>query len=73
VLQATDLCGNSANAAESDCLDTTAPVIIAATQQRRIWHRWTLIVPTATDNSGTNTITIVSTVTNTAGHCGATF
>src|SRR5258707_9804119 len=29
--------------------------------------------PPATDNSGTNTITIVSTVTNTAGHCGCAF
>src|SRR5256886_17363007 len=31
---------------------------------------WTLDAPTATDNSGTATITILNTVTNTAGHCG---
>src|SRR5206468_7260109 len=34
---------------------------------------WTFDGPTATDNSGSNTITIVSTVTNTSGHCGTTF
>src|SRR5258707_5685788 len=34
---------------------------------------WTFDAPTATDTGGTNTITIVSTVTNTAGHCGTSF
>src|SRR5205085_5766199 len=34
---------------------------------------WTFDAPTATDNSGTAIITILSTVTNTAGHCGNTF
>src|SRR5258707_5192484 len=33
----------------------------------------TLVLPPTTNNSGTNTITIVSAVTNTAGHCGNTF
>src|SRR5207302_2004118 len=34
---------------------------------------WSFDAPTATDNSGTATITILSTVTNTTGHCGTTF
>src|SRR5260221_1189237 len=34
---------------------------------------WTFDAPTATDNSGSNTITILSTVTNVVGHCGSTF
>src|SRR5438034_9285571 len=34
---------------------------------------WSFDPPTATDNSGSNTISIVDTVTNTAGHCGSTF
>src|SRR5260221_354683 len=34
---------------------------------------WTFDAPTATDNSGSATITIFSTVTNVTGHCGSTF
>src|SRR5260370_3944351 len=35
---------------------------------------WSFDAPTATDNGGTNlAITVVSTVTNTTGHCGNTF
>src|SRR5258707_11050060 len=39
----------------------------------RVGTPWTFDAPTATDNSGQVTITILSTVTNTAGHCGNTF
>src|SRR5439155_887502 len=35
---------------------------------------WTFDAPSATDNSGSNpTMTVVSTVTNTASHCGNAF
>src|SRR5204863_3748302 len=34
---------------------------------------WTFDPPSATDNGGSNTITVVSTVTNYAGHCTNTF
>src|SRR4029078_2927504 len=34
---------------------------------------WTFDAPTATDNSGNAVITVLSTVTNTASHCGNTF
>src|SRR5207247_1192056 len=34
---------------------------------------WTFDAPSANDGCGSNTITVVSTVTNTAGHCGTTF
>ena len=56
-------------------MDTTAPVITcpstAKTVQRGV--AWTFDAPTATDNSGSNTISILSTVTNLTGHCGNTF
>jgi len=60
---------------EVTVVDTTAPVITCSNTTKTVefWHRLDLRCSTATDNTGTNTITIVSTVTNTAGHCGTTF
>src|SRR6266404_2736461 len=76
IWQATDACGNSASCSQKvTVVDTTAPVIACSNTNKTIelGAVWTFDAPTATDNSGTNTITIVSTVTNTAGHCGTTF
>src|SRR5205085_8998295 len=57
-------------------VDTTAPVMDCASSTNKtvqLGSAWTFDPPTATDNSGTATITILSTVTNTADHCGNTF
>src|ERR1041385_5115494 len=56
-------------------VDTTAPVITCTSTNKTVEQgtAWTFDAPTATDNSGNATITILSTVTNTTGHCGTTF
>src|SRR5260370_22649151 len=74
--QATDACGNSASCSQKvTVVDTTFSFNASTTTKK-----YTLsgpaapsIPPTATDNSGSNIITVVSTVTNTASHCGNTF
>jgi len=73
---ATDACSNSASCSQKvTVVDTTAPVITCSNTNKTVelGAPWTFDVPTATDNSGTNIIIIVSTVTNTASHCGTTF
>src|SRR5262249_58816001 len=73
--QATDACGNSASCSQKVTVaDTTAPVILCSNTNKTIelGAAWTFDAPTATDNSGNAAITIVSTVTNTTGHCGTT-
>src|SRR5213078_1560196 len=56
-------------------VDTTAPVIMCSSTNKTLEQgaAWTFDAPTATDNSGSATITILSTVTNVIGHCGRTF
>jgi len=75
--QATDACSNSARCSQTvTVVDTTAPVMDCTSSTNKtvqLGTAWTFDLPTATDNSGTATITILSTVTNTAGHCGNTF
>ncbi|MBI3852180.1 MAG: HYR domain-containing protein, partial [Verrucomicrobia bacterium] len=75
--QATDACGNSSQCSQKvTIVDTTAPVIDCSASPNKTVQQgtaWTFDPPTATDNSGGNVITIVSTVTNTSGHCGTTF
>src|SRR2546428_9742611 len=56
--------------------DTTPPVINCSGSPNKTVQQgtpWSFDLPTATDNSGSNTITVMSTATNTAGHCGTTF
>src|SRR5207249_2406047 len=74
--QATDACGNFAQCSQKvTIVDTTAPVITCSNTNKTVEQgaAWSFDAPTATDNSGSNTITVVSTVTNVAGHCGTTF
>src|SRR5439155_8609026 len=71
--QSTDACGNFAQCSQKvTVLDTTAPVITCSNTNKTVEQgaAWSFDAPTATDNSGSNTITIVSTETNVAGHCG---
>src|SRR6185295_13509732 len=75
---ATDACGNvSAPCSQTvTVIDTIAPTLDCSNSTNKtvqIGTAWTFDPPTATDNSGSNTISIVSTVTNIAGHCGNTF
>src|SRR5207237_5305647 len=74
--QATDDCGNSSSCSQKvTVVDTTAPVITCSSTNKTVEQGsgWTFDAPTATDNSGSATITILSTVTNVIGHCGSTF
>src|SRR5207244_6484654 len=54
---------------------STAPIIACSSTNKTVEQgvAWTFDAPTATDNSGSATITILSTVTNVTGHCGSTF
>src|SRR5439155_11944 len=74
---ATDACGNSAQCSQTvNVIDTTAPVINCSSTNKtvQLGAAWSFDMPTATDNGGTNTaITVVSTVTYIANHCGNTF
>src|SRR5438128_3751919 len=56
-------------------VETNAPITHSYTTHIRFEQgvAWTFDAPTATDNSGNATITILSTVTNVTGHCGSTF
>src|SRR5258706_3638282 len=76
IWHATDACGNSSSCSQKVTVaDTTVPVITCSSTNKTVEQgtAWTFDAPTATDNSGSNIITIVSTVTNVTGHCGSTF
>ncbi len=72
---ATDECGNTNTCSQTvNVVDTTGPVITCATNKTvELGDAWTFDPPTASDGCGTNTIAIISTVTNFSGHCGNTF
>src|SRR5205823_4708008 len=74
--QATDGCGNFSRCSQTVVVvDTTVPVIACSNTNKTVEQgaAWSFDPPTATDNSGSSAITIVSTVTNTLNHCGSTF
>jgi hypothetical protein len=74
--QATDPCGNFSRCSQKVTVrDTTAPVIACSNANKTVelGAAWTFDTPTFTDVSGTATLTILSTVTNTTSHCGTTF
>lgn len=73
--RATDACGNTSTCTQMvTVVDTTAPTITCvANKSVECTTAWTFNAPTASDTCGTNSITIVGTVTNTAGFCGNTF
>ena len=75
VLGAFDAAGNVAYCTNYVLVvDTTTPSITCATNKTvECTSTWTFDMPTASDTCGSTTITIVSTTTNTAGHCGTTF
>jgi len=66
---ATDACGNSAQCSQTiSVVDTTAPTITCmANKNVEAGAAFSFDQPTATDVGGTNSISIVSTVTNVAG------
>src|SRR5207249_10668819 len=73
----TDTCANSAQCLHlHDALPISAPVINCSSTNKtvQLGTAWSFDMPTATDNGGTNlAITVLSTVTNNASHCGNTF
>src|SRR6185369_5588667 len=67
--RATDACGNASTCTQTiSVVDTTPPVILCATNKSvEAGGSITFDPPTATDAGGTNSIVIVSTVTNAVG------
>src|SRR5204863_123302 len=73
--RATDACGNTAECSQKVTLvDTTRPTILCVPNKTvECSSPWAFEPPAASDTCGNVTITILSTVTNTTGHCGSTF
>src|SRR5439155_9217075 len=73
--RATDACGNAADCSQTVTVeDHTAPAIVCAGAKTVEWgSAWSFDVPTASDTCGSATIAILSTTTNSSGHCGNTF
>src|SRR5439155_2451201 len=75
--QAVDGCSNSATCSQTvTVLDTTPPTMNCSASTNKtveLGTAWTFDAPTATDGGVSVPVTVVSTVTNTTGHCGNTF
>src|ERR1044071_2960143 len=73
--RATDACGNTADCSQKVTVqDTTRPIITCVGNKSvECSSAWAFDPPTASDTCGGVTITILGTVTNSAGHCGNTF
>ena len=73
----TNECGAAAQCSQTvNVVDTTAPTIMCGSTNKTVelGTAWSFDAPTATDGGGgAVTITVLGTVTNTAGHCGQTF
>jgi len=71
----TDSCGGTNDCSQTvTIVDATPPVITCAgNKTNECTAPWTFDEPTAGDTCGTNVVTILNTVTNTAGHCGNTY
>src|SRR5438094_410995 len=73
--RATDACGNTAECSQTVTVEDHTPPSITCVPNKTVesGSAWTFDAPTANDTCGNVTITILNTVTNTAGHCGNTF
>src|SRR5207237_1436846 len=73
--EATDACGNKARCSQKvTVVDTTAPTITCVADKTvECTAAWTFDAPSFSDTCGLVTNAILSTVTNTAAHCGNTF
>src|SRR3989442_752423 len=73
--RATDECGNFAECSQKVTVqDTTKPTLACVGDKTvECSSSWTFDAPTASDTCGNVTLAIVSTTTNTVGHCGDTF
>src|SRR5438445_9360993 len=70
--RATDACGNFADCSQKVTVEDHTPPLINCASNKTVecTSNWSFDTPTATDTCGTVTIRIVSTVTNSTGHCG---
>src|SRR5205807_720959 len=73
--RATDACGNTADCSQKVTVEDHTPPTITCVPNKTVecTSIWNFDPPTASDTCGNVTITILNTVTNTAGHCGNTF
>src|SRR6266704_140878 len=73
--RATDACGNTADCSQKVTVEDHTPPTITCVPNKTVecTSAWSFDPPTASDTCGNVTITILNTVTNTAGHCGNTF
>src|SRR5205814_3665954 len=73
--QATDACGNTADCSQTVSVEDHTPPTVTCVANKTVEDasRGSFDAPSASDTCGNVTISILNTVTNTAGHCGNTF